>query len=196
MSHIAVVTAGTSNPSSTQLLGERLGEAVTTALGEPVELRSVEIRTLAADLVNRQLTHVPSKALTEAFETLATAAGVIAVTPIWNASYSGLFKMFFDSLDEGVMARRPVLVAATGGTQRHSLAIDHALVPLFFYLKATVSPTSVFAATADWGDAESGLDTRIRRAAADFAELVRARPGQDAADEFADFVDFSELLHR
>ena len=115
------------------------------------------------------------------------------MTPVFNGSYSGLFKLFFDALDEGAMKARPVLLAASGGTARHSLAIDHAMLPLFFYLKASVAPTAVFAATDDWG-ADSGLSARIERAGADLAALVHQRPAPPPADPWA-LPDFETLLH-
>jgi FMN reductase len=73
---------------------------------------------------------------------------VIAVTPIFSASYSGLFKTFFDVLERGALAGKPVLIAATGGSERHSLALEHAVRPLFAYLRAVVVPTAVYAASS------------------------------------------------
>ncbi len=64
------------------------------------------------------------------------ADGVIAVTPVFTASYSGLFKSFFDLIDPTALTGTPVLIGATGGTARHSLVLDHALRPLFAYLRA------------------------------------------------------------
>ena len=45
----------------------------------------------------------------------------------------------------------PVLLAATGGTERHSLMIEHAIRPLFTYLGAEPVRTGVYAATSDFG---------------------------------------------
>ena len=81
---------------------------------------------------------------------MCSADGVIAVTPVFNGSYSGLFKLFFDALDEGAMQGRPVLLAATGGTARHSLVIEHAMLPLFYYLKALVATHPVFDYRLSW----------------------------------------------
>jgi FMN reductase len=127
---------------------------------------------------------------------------VIAVTPVFSASYSGLFKTFFDVLEPELLDGKPVLVAATAGTARHSLVIDHALRPLFAYLHAVVVPTGVFAATDDFGDA--GLDARITRAAGELAALVGKVSPVDSAggrrrtvsDEFADPTPFADLLRR
>ena len=196
MTKVVVVTAGTGNPSSSRLLGERLADATVTALleaGVPSEVDHIELRTIAVDLANQLATRLPSAALRKAFDAVCAADGVITVTPVFNASYSGLFKLFFDALDEGAMKGRPVLLGATGGTARHSLAIEHAMLPLFYYLKAPVAPHPVFAATKDWGTVGGKLEKRIRRAAGAFAQQVLgANPGK-GGDDF-EVVDFAELL--
>lgn len=194
MSHLLVISAGMGVPSSTRLLGDRLAVATNDAVGTPLEVVTLELRDLAVDLATYYSSHIASPQLREAFDLVGRAAGVIAVTPILNAGMSGLFKLFFDLLEEGVMAGRPVLLGATGGTARHSLAIDQAMLPLFFYLKATVSPTAVFAATEDWGSADSGLARRIAAAGAEFAAVMQARPASDHVDDFADVPDFASLL--
>ena len=199
MNHLLVITAGMGSPSSSRMLGDRLADATVRALGvsaaEPApEVRVLELRDLAVDLARYYTSRVPSPALRAAFQLVGTASGVIAVSPVLNAGVNGLFKLFFDLMDAGVLKGRPVLLAATGGTARHSLAIDQAMLPMFFYLKASVAPTAVFAATEDWGSGDTGLPRRIGRAASEFAELVRSRPASDHADEFAQVPDFASLL--
>ncbi|MGC3956307.1 MAG: NAD(P)H-dependent oxidoreductase [Propionicimonas sp.] len=193
---IAVVTAGQSTPSATRLLGDRLAEGTVSALAElgvPAEPVFIELRELAADLANQALTRFAGQRLQQALDSIGRADGVIAISPIYNGSFTGLFKLFFDALDEGVLAGRPVLLAATGGTPRHSLAVDHALLPLFYYLKAIIAPHPVFAATKDWGAAGGKLEKRISRAAGAFAPLVAgARPSRP--DDQLEVIDFTELL--
>jgi FMN reductase len=171
MRTIAVISAGLSQPSSTRLLAERLA----TATGNRVEARVefVELRDVATDIMNNMLTGFASPKLEKVIETVTNADAVIAVTPIFTTSYSGLFKSFIDILDPASLTGMPVLIGATGGTERHSLALDYAMRPLFTYLHAVVSPTAVYAASSDWGDAESSLGERIDRASAEFAALVR-----------------------
>lgn len=196
MTSIVLVTAGHGTPSSSRLLGERLADATVAELaraGGAAEVTHLELRTLAADLANHVATRIPSARLREAFEAVRSADGVIAVTPIYNGSYSGLFKLFFDSLDEGALAGRPVLMAATGGTARHSLAIDHAMLPMFYYLKALPAPHPVFAATKDWGTTGGKLERRTARAAQAFARLVLSAGPAKPSDEF-EVTDFSDLL--
>jgi FMN reductase len=170
--NLVVVSAGLSQPSSTRLLADRLAEATRQRLAEdrPVEVRVVELRDLAVDIAQNLVTGFPSATLREALEAVTEADGVIAVTPIFTASYSGLFKSFFDVIDNTALVGKPVLIAATGGTARHSLVLEHALRPLFAYLRAVVVPTGVYAASEDWG--AEGLDGRIERAAGELAALM------------------------
>ena len=201
MTSIVVVSAGLSVPSSTRLLADRLAAATVEAVGD-VDVTNIELRDLAHELTNHLLTGFPDHALAAAVDAVRRADGLIVVTPVFSASYSGLFKTFFDVLDEGTLDGRPVLVAATAGTVRHSLVIEHALRPLFSYLHAIVVPTGVFAATEDFG--RGGLDTRIARAAGELAALLGAGTsaiGPTAArrqveDEFANPIPFERLLQR
>jgi FMN reductase len=176
--HLAVVTAGLSQPSSTRLLADRLTESVEQqagAHGSTVEVTVVDLRDLGHDIVNNLITGFPSPALAAAIETVSGADGLIAVTPIFSTSYSGLFKSFIDVLDPVALTDLPVLIGATGGTERHSLALEYAMRPLFTYLHAVVVPTSVYAASSDWGsggDASGALPQRIGRAAGELAALV------------------------
>ncbi|WP_326822195.1 FMN reductase [Streptosporangium sp. NBC_01756] len=201
---LVVVSAGLSRPSSTRLLADRLAEATSRRLADgetAVEVRVVELRDLAGAIANAMVTGFPATALREAVEAVTEADGVVAVTPIFTASYSGLFKSFFDVIDNTALTGKPVLIAATGGTARHSLALEHALRPLFVYLRALVVPTAVYAASEDWGtggDARTdGLAARITRAGGELADLMARRPsptGPIDAGRFDDVVPFEQQL--
>lgn len=198
---LVVVTAGLSQPSATRLLADRLLAATDRFLREAGVAPRVEIfelREHAQDLTNNLLTGFPNPRLRAAIEAVVAADGLIAVSPIFNASYSGLFKMFFDVLEREILAGKPVLIAATAGTPRHSLALEHALRPLFAYLNAAVVPTSVFAAAEDWGEGDAtdddGLVERIDRAARELAAAMAAGEPQKPADLFADPTPFEQLL--
>lgn len=200
---IVAVSAGLGQPSSTRLLADRLSTATEAALvasGVDAAIEVVELRDHAQDLTNHLLAGFPSPSLKSVIDAVMAADGIIAVSPIFNASYSGLFKMFFDVMERDSLGGRPVLLGATGGTVRHSLAIDHALRPLFAYLGAAVVPTAVFAAAEDWGAGGTGdafdgaLAERIDRAGRDFAAAVATHAPTQAADPYADPTPFSELL--
>jgi FMN reductase len=153
------------------------------------------VRDIAHDLTNNVLTGFASPELQERLDAITGANAVIVATPIYSASYSGLFKMLLDVLPKDSLRGTPVLLAATGGTARHSLAIDHALRPLLAYLGALVAPTAVFAASEDWGSVEAGrLGDRIDRAGAAFARLVVGAAPERQADPFEDVTPFESLL--
>jgi FMN reductase len=200
---LAVVSAGLSVPSSTRLLADRLTTATVGALrahGDDATVEVVELRTHARDLADNLVTGFPNESLRTAVDTVSGADGLIAVSPIFSASFSGLFKTFFDVLDKDALVGKPVLLGATAGTARHSLALEHAMRPLFAYLRAIVVPTAVFAASEDWagGDGPSGaLAGRIDRAAGELADLIAGRPPAAPADPFDDpTTSFEDLLRR
>ena len=197
---LVVVSAGLAQPSSTRLLADRLSAAVDRHLrdaGIEPRLEVIELREHAQDLTNNLLTGFPSPRLQAALDTVLAADGLIAVTPIFSASYSGLFKMFFDVVNRDGLAGKPVLAAATGGTARHSLAIDYAIRPLFAYLNAAVVATGVYAATEDWGGADLASDgslvERIDRAARELANAMVARIPQAPPDPFETPTPFEQV---
>ena len=161
----------------------------------------VELRDYAQDLANSLVTGFPSARLAELIERVIDADGLIAVTPVFSASYSGLFKMFFDVLQPESLAGKPALIAATGGTARHSLMLEHAMRPLFTYLRTIVVPTAVFAATEDFGQtagAGRSLAERIDRAADEFASLIGPGTPRSSAPKPSEttVTPFAELLAR
>ncbi|KOX23773.1 MULTISPECIES: FMN reductase [unclassified Streptomyces] len=196
---LVAVSAGLSSPSSTRLLADRLLQAARYRLAEQeyaVDVEVVELRDLAVDIANDFVTGFPSGRLQEAIDAVTGADGVIAVTPVFTASYSGLFKSFFDLVDPTALTGVPVLIGATGGTARHSLVLDHALRPLFAYLRALTVPTAVYAASEDWGSGgdeyTEGLPARINRAGYEFADAVAARPAREADED--EVVPFARQL--
>jgi FMN reductase len=198
---IAVVSAGLSQPSSSRLLADRLAEATVRRLTEQgiqTEVKVVELRDVARDVTNNLLAGFPSPALADVIESVTGADGLIAVTPIFTTSYSGLFKSFFDVIDPIALDGMPVVLGATGGTERHSLALEYAMRPMFTYLHGVVVPTSVYAASADWGsgaDTVKSLPDRIERAAGEFAALVAASDrSSQIKDPFALDGDFAAMI--
>lgn len=198
---LVLVTAGLSEPSSSRLLGDRLAAAVERHLREAglePSLEVIELREHAMDLANQMLTGFPTPSLQAAMDAVLGADGVIAVTPIFSGSYNGLFKSFFDAIDRDGFRAKPTLIAATGGTPRHSLALEHTMRPLFAYLRGAVVTTGVYAATEDWGQGGAATDgslvERIERAATELATAMTTVPFVAPRDEFTDPVPFEDLL--
>jgi FMN reductase len=197
---LVVVTAGLSQPSSTRLLADQLVAATDRALrlrDEQVQVEVIDLRDLAHALTDHLLTGFPSGALAEAVESVRRADALIAVTPIFSASYSGLFKTFFDVLEDGLLDGLPVLIGATAGTARHSLALEFAVRPLFAYLRARVVPTAVFAASDDFASSgpTGALSVRVEQAARELAEALGGPAGpRRPVDPFENPTPFEELL--
>ncbi|MCS4489081.1 MULTISPECIES: FMN reductase [unclassified Corynebacterium] len=174
MKKLLVLNAGMSSPSSTRLLAERIAQSVVAQVskrGEGLEVEYVNLTEYATDLATVMTTGIYTDKLREAMDNVTDAHAVVAATPIFAASYSGLFKMFIDTLDPQALTRMPVLIAATAGTPRHSLALEYAMRPLFAYMRAVVVPTAVFAATDDFGS-DSEIEHRVNRAATELAEHI------------------------
>jgi FMN reductase len=188
---LVVVSAGLTQPSSTRMLADRLAAAV--AGRTDVTTRLVELRDLAVDIAKHLVAGFPSPTLGDALRAVEEADGLVVATPIFTASYSGLFKSFFDLVDHEALTGKPVLIAATGGTPRHSLALEHAIRPMFAYLHAVVVPTAVYAATDDW--AGTDLAQRIDRAAGELAELMVRSPAP-AKETFTPFAEQLAALRR
>ncbi|SDQ19060.1 FMN reductase [Actinopolyspora saharensis] len=193
MTSIVTISGGLSQPSSTRLLADRLTTAVRGELGEQAAGEVVELRDYAHDITDNLLTGFANQRLRQVLELVDRADGLVLASPVFTASYSGLFKSFVDVLDPESVRSKPVLLAATGGTERHSLVLEHALRPLLSYLRAQTVPTAVYAASSDWGN-DTELGQRITRAAGELAAAVRARPERAQSDPFTDPVPFEQLF--
>ena len=187
---IAVVSAGLSNPSSTRMLADRLAaETVKELAAREIDatVDVIELRDYAHDITNNLLTGFAPPALETAINTVVSADALIAVTPIFSTSYSGLFKSFIDVLDPDALTGKPVLIGANAGTARHSLAIDYAIRPLFAYLHADAVSTGVFAASSDWGgagDDVAPLAKRVEKGARELADVIARRESAVTTDPF------------
>ena len=183
MRNLVIVSAGTSQPSTTRMLADQIAaESVRRLreLGDDATVRTVEVAPLAVDVARASVTGVPSAELHAAIEQIAAADAVIAATPVYKAGISGLFKSFVDVLDDDLLIAKPVALAATAGSSRHALVVDDQMRSLFAYMRALTLPTSVFAAPEDWGAAELG--ERVRRAATELAVVIQSHVEQAIAD--------------
>lgn len=186
---ITVLSAGLGVPSSSRLLADQLAastERQLSASGYAVTIDVVELRDLAVEIANNFVTGYAGPRLAEVIAGVDASDGIIAVSPVFSASYSGLFKSFIDVLDPKSLEGKAVLLGATAGTDRHQMVLDFAMRPLFAYLRTRIAATAVFAGPQDWGSNDDGggspLSVRIDRSAGEFARLVQdARPHQKAA---------------
>jgi FMN reductase len=181
---LAVVSAGTSDPSSTRLLADRIADRTVTLAaggGHAVTVSVIELRELAADVSTALVSQLITPKLRQAIEVLAAADGLVVSTPVYKAGPSGLFTSFFDVLDNDLLIAKPVVLAATAGTARHALVADAQMRPLFAYLRAMTAPTSLFAAPEDWAD--PALNQRIDRAVRELVLLMESGFARAVRDE-------------
>lgn len=207
--HLVVVSGGLGDPSSSTQLAKRMAQAAADQLsaeGIVPEVHLVEIRLLATEIAEATVNTARPEALQAALDQVEQADAVITVSPTFKASYSGLFKAFWDLVDHDALRGVPVLLGATGGTPRHSLMIDAALRPLFSYLRTKVLSSSVYAASDDWGEVTGGqesarttpLQARIEDAGADLASVVGRLPArprrQSGTAKPLEVIPFDQLL--
>jgi FMN reductase len=181
---LVVVTAGTSDPSSTRLLADRIAQRASTLAserGNAVTIRVIDLRELATEITTALVSRLIGPKLQKAVAALGEADGIVASTPVYKAGPSGLFTSFFQVLDDDLLIAKPVVPAATAGTARHALVVDEQLRSLFAYLRSLTVPTSLFASTEDWSD--PALNKRIDRAALELLVLMESRFAQQVRSE-------------
>ena len=196
---ITVISAGLGVPSSSRLLADQLAasaERQLAAAGYAVDIEVVELRDLAVDIANNFVTGYAAPRLAEVIAGVEASDGLIAVSPVFSASYSGLFKSFIDVLDPKALEGKAVLIGATAGTDRHQMVLDFAMRPLFTYLRTRIAATAVFAGPQDWGNNDDGgspLSVRVDRAAGEFVALLQdSGPQQKPAA--LESLPFEQLL--
>jgi len=176
-SRLVVFTGNTHRPSKSRALGTFLAERVAARL--PVEIQAVDIFDagpgLGAAFARKNLTPEAAAVLAA----VENADALIAGTPVYKGSFTGLFKHLIDFVEPDALVGKPVLIGATGGGHRHALIVEHQLRPLFGFFAAATAATSIYASDGEFTDgkpAEPGLVARIEQAADQFARLVVAAP--------------------
>lgn len=185
---VVVISGGLGSPSSSSLLGRQIGDSIVVKLGAAgiqADLNNIELREHAGDITNNMLTGFAAPQLQRVIDAVVNADVLVAVTPVFTASISGLFKSFLDILDPKALNGKTVVLAATAGTQRHQLAIDYAMRPIFAYLRTNIMPTTVFAASEDFGGQgiAGTLTERARRVAQEVLISLSLADGELKADQ-------------
>lgn len=173
--NVVAINGGTSDPSSTRLLAERIASrsiALGEEIGYDVTVRMIDLRSLASDITSALVSNFVSPELQRALDQVRDADGLIASTPVYKAGPSGLFTEFFQILDNDLLIGTPVVLAGTGGSPRHALVIDDQLRGLFAYLRTLTAPTAVYAEPDDWQS--NGFGSRIDRAANELVLMMQS----------------------
>ncbi|OUM03955.1 FMN reductase [Variovorax sp. JS1663] len=175
---ITAVSGGLQRPSRTLALVEELLDGLTDAW--PAETRLVELGPLVPKFGSvLQRDHLPAD-VERALRDVETADLLVVASPIYRGTYAGLFKHFFDLAHHEALIDVPVLLAATGGSDRHALAIDHQLRPLFSFFQAHTLPIGVYATDKEFENhrvSGEALRARIALAVERALPALRQRAG-------------------
>jgi len=174
---VVAVSGSLHAPSKSTTLLNAITSAIATRAEVEVEVRLIEVSELADGLGQALHPGALSEPAREAIERIESADLLVVASPVYRASYTGLFKHLFDLVGQAALAGTPVLVAASGGSERHALVIEHQLKPLFAFFEADVLPIGVYAKDADYAELPAlaeGLQALVDRAA-DRAASVLAR---------------------
>lgn len=163
-----------SRPSRTRALVEATVAAV--ARRYPVAAEVYDLADLGASLgTARKLSELDADA-TAVVEAIVAADVLVVGSPVYKGTYTGLFKHLFDLLDPVALAGKPVVLTATGGSERHALVIEHQLRPLFSFFAAHTLPSGIFAVDRDFTDYVLSVEAIHRRIGLTVDELAQFLP--------------------
>jgi FMN reductase len=171
---LVAVSGGLGRPSRAAALASAIAAEIAAAT--PVETRAISVADLIGDLAGVVSVKDAPASVSDAVRTIEAADALVVATPVYRGSYSGLFKHLFDLVHHEALIGKPVLLAATGGSDRHSLVIDHQLRPLFAFFQALTLPIGVYANDGDFSNYEvtsDALRERIRLAVSLGAPYLR-----------------------
>ncbi|MGN6662359.1 MAG: FMN reductase [Achromobacter mucicolens] len=159
---LVAVSGGMQRPSKTTALAEQLLALIANEI--PCAPRLVEMGRLAPQLAGAVWRSQLPDTVERELVAVEQADVLVVATPVYRGSYTGLFKHFFDFIHQDALIDKPVLLAATGGSQRHALVIDHQLRPLFSFFQARTLPLGIYATDEDFADYRLQNDALIQRA--------------------------------
>ncbi|CAB3770110.1 NADH-dependent FMN reductase SfnF [Burkholderia puraquae] len=146
--NVVAISGGLQRPSRTLALTDAIVAALGAAL--PIDTRLIELGEIGGRLAGALTRAQVPADLDAQIRAIETADALVVASPVYRASYTGLFKHLFDLVHHEALVDVPVLLAATGGSERHALVIDHQLRPLFSFFQARTLPIGVYASESDF----------------------------------------------
>lgn len=160
---VVVVNGSPSEKSKTMGLVDVVVETLRDLLGSrgrTIAERRIDVYRLGEGFTGARSREDVTPEVEAALRRAEEADLLIAATPVFRGSYTGMFKHFFDLVDQYALANKPVFLAATGGGDHHALVLEHALRPLFGFFQAMTLPVAVFASSGDF-DGTTLLNPRV-----------------------------------
>jgi FMN reductase len=171
--NVVAVSGSLKNPSKTTALVEEIVASLGRAVSIDAHLITLtELGPHLAGALNRK--DLPPEAEAE-LKRIETADVLIVASPVYRASFTGLFKHLFDFVDQYALVDTPVLLAASGGSERHALIIEHQFRPLFAFFQALTLPIGIYAHDSDFTDykvSNEDLKARIEKAVAKSVPVI------------------------
>jgi len=147
---VVAVSGGLRSPSKSAGLAQHLLDLIADQVSCLPHL--VDLGLLAPQFTGAVWRAQVPDAVEHALAVVEQADVLVVATPVFRGSYTGLFKHFFDLIGQDALIDKPVLLAANGGSERHTLVIDHQLRPLFSFFQARTLPLGVYATDKDFAD--------------------------------------------
>jgi FMN reductase len=176
---VVAVSGSLQSPSKTSVLVRSVADAV--AARRDVQLRVIEVSELGPQLAGSLRRDTMPASAQDAIDAIERADLLIVGSPVYRASFTGLFKHLFDFVGQYSLVGTPVLLTATGGSERHALTIEHQLRPLFGFFQALTLPLGVYGSDGDFADyriASDSLHERVEQAADRAVPLLDLRVTQ------------------
>lgn len=173
---LVAVSGGLQRPSRTLVLVEEIITALSIAM--PLDVRLIELGELAPVLGRTLYRNGLSEPAETQLDAIETADVLVVASPVFRGSFPGLFKHLFDLIAPDALVDKPILLAATGGSDRHALVIEHQLRPLFAFFQALTLPVGVYASERDFNGYEissAALHERIALAVERALPLLKSR---------------------
>ncbi|CAJ0863075.1 NADH-dependent FMN reductase SfnF [Ralstonia sp. LMG 32965] len=177
---VVAVSGSVQRPSRTLVLVEQLLAALAEVL--PIDVHLITLEELAPAIGGTSYRdQLPGRVQAE-LAAIESADVLVVASPVYRGSYTGLFKHLFDLVHHEALVDVPVLLAATGGSDRHALVIDHQLRPLFSFFQARTLPLGVYASELDFSGYDitsQALRDRIALAVTRALPLLSTAPAAD-----------------
>jgi FMN reductase len=173
---IVAVSGSWQSPSKTRSLTDAVVEAI--ARHRSSDVTKIDLAEVGTEIATLKNIKAGSPEIQSLFSAVEQSDLLIVGSPVFKASYTGLFKHFFDLLDPSALAGKPVVLTATGGSHHHALVLEHHFRPLFGFFRAQTLPTAIYAVEGDFDNGvlvSESIKDRIGRAA---AEAVRVLDGR------------------
>ncbi|MFT4021998.1 MAG: FMN reductase, partial [Acinetobacter sp.] len=178
--NIVAVSGGLNHPSKTEALVQEILDELGQAT--PINVHFIKFSEIAPLLGGAIYRNQLPQRVQDDLAAVEAADALIVGTPVYRASFTGLFKHFFDFVEQTALVDVPVLLAASGGSDRHALVLEHQLRPLFSFFQAQTLPIGVYATdrdfSADYKVQSEELAARITLAVARALPILEWAPAK------------------